>query len=164
MREAVFDVLGSLGVVPGAAVLDAFAGSGALGIEALSRGASSATFVDSDRAATLAVEENLARVGFAGRPGVRVVRMDVLSFLASSRASFDVALLDPPYRFAEWERLLDRLDAKLAVVESRVPVELPARFDLHRVYRYGGTLVTVASESGRTGSARGGRAAPEGAR
>ncbi len=157
-----FDVLGSLGVVDGADVLDAFAGSGALGIEALSRGARSVTFVDSSRDAVRSVEDNLERVGFSGRREVRVVRMDVLAFLASSVASYDVALLDPPYRFDAWEDVLATIDARVVVAESRAPVDVPDRFELHRVYRYGGTLVTVASESGRPASARGGRTAPEG--
>ncbi|MDA8292422.1 MAG: 16S rRNA (guanine(966)-N(2))-methyltransferase RsmD [Actinomycetota bacterium] len=162
VREAMFDVLGSLGVVDGADVLDAFAGSGALGIEALSRGARSVTFVDSSRDAVRSVEDNLERVGFSGRREVRVVRMDVLAFLASSVASYDVALLDPPYRFDAWEDVLATIDARVVVAESRAPVDVPDRFELHRVYRYGGTLVTVASESGRPASARGGRTAPEG--
>jgi len=156
VREAVFDVLSSLDVLRDASVLDAFAGSGALGIEALSRGAASATFVDSDREAIRTIEANLGRVGFGARPGVRVVRTDALGFLAGARARYDVALLDPPYRFGEWAQLLERLHAGVAVIESRTSVEVPDRFDLHRVYRYGGTLVTVVSESGRAGPARGG--------
>jgi len=161
VREAVFDVLSSLDVLVGASVLDAFAGSGALGIEAISRGATSVTFVDSARDATVAIEENLARVGFAGRPGVRVVRADVLAYLGAARVGYDVALLDPPYRFEDWPPLLGRLRARVAVLESRSAVEVPDRFEIHKVYRYGGTLVTVVSESERAASPRGGVGPPE---
>ena len=65
VREAIFDVLSHLGVIEDATVVDLYAGTGALGIEALSRGAKSATFVDNDRAALQVIEENLARTGFS---------------------------------------------------------------------------------------------------
>src|SRR3954467_4150678 len=77
VREAVFNALGSLGAVEGAAVADLFAGSGAMGIEALSRGAASVTFVDSARPARAAIEANLAATGFAEQ--ARVVAGDVMA-------------------------------------------------------------------------------------
>ncbi len=80
VRESVFNALGSMGAVVGASVLDLFAGSGALGIEALSRGASSATFVDSSSAATRAITENLRATGLDGI--AKVVRSDAWSYLA----------------------------------------------------------------------------------
>jgi 16S rRNA (guanine966-N2)-methyltransferase len=140
-----FDVLMSLDVIDGASVLDCFAGSGALGIEALSRGAASVTFLDTDREALRAIESNLERVGFAGRPGVRVLRSDALGFLGSSRAVYDLAFLDPPYGFAEWSGLLSRLSARTAVLESNVPVEVPATYVTYRTYRHGGTLFAVVT-------------------
>jgi 16S rRNA (guanine966-N2)-methyltransferase len=82
----------------GAAVLDLFAGSGAGGIEALSRGGARAVFVERDRAAAAAIAENLARTGFSNRGSV--VRADVAAYLAGRAASdgpFDVVLVDPPY-------------------------------------------------------------------
>jgi 16S rRNA (guanine966-N2)-methyltransferase len=145
VKEAMFDVLAALGVLGGADVLDLFAGSGALGIEALSRGAASVTFVESGRRALEAISANLERCGFAGQAGVRVVRCEALAFLARSQRRYDVALVDPPYGFAAWPALLDRLDARLAVLESSRPLDVPGRFEVHRTYRYGTTLLTVVT-------------------
>ena len=151
VREAIFDVLSSLGEVDGATVLDCLAGSGALGIEAISRGASTVTFVDIDRRAVACVEANLSRVGFSDRPGMRVVCSETLGFLATSRTRYDLALVDPPYRFDHWGPLLSRLSAGCAVLESSSPVDVPDRFAVHRVYRHGGTLVTVVTEASAPG-------------
>jgi len=85
--------------LPGAVVLDLFAGSGAAGIEALSRGAQSAVFVEKDAGAARVIAENLRRTRLAG-PRAAVVRGDVLRWLArdsASRPSFDIVLVDPPY-------------------------------------------------------------------
>lgn len=144
VREAIFDVLGSLGAVEGATVCDLFAGSGALGIEALSRGAASVTFVESAPVAVSALQANLAATGFAGRPGVRVVRGDARTFLAGSPVVFDLVLADPPYAFGEWTALLAPVRAGVVVAEHRDPIVLPDHLVEHRVYRYGSTLVTVA--------------------
>lgn len=143
VREAMFDVLTHLGAVAGATVLDGFAGSGALGIEALSRGARAVTFVEADRKAAATLEDNLRATGFAGLPGVRVVRSDLLSYLGATR-EFDLALLDPPYAFDGWPQLLGRLRCGIAVLESDRALQLPPHLELHRSYRYGTTLVTVA--------------------
>ncbi len=94
VREALFSILGT---VAGARVLDLFAGSGALGIEALSRGAAEATFVDSAPAAARAVRANLDALGI----GAEVRRADARAFLRSARAGgrqYDLVFLDPPYR------------------------------------------------------------------
>lgn len=147
VREAIFDVLGHLGAIAGAAVLDGFAGSGALGIEALSRGARTVTFVESDRSVVAALEENLRRTGFADHPGVRVVRGDVLTHLGVGGRHYDLVLLDPPYAFEDWARLLARVQAEVVVLESDRPIALPDHLALHRSYRYGTTLVTVAHGS-----------------
>src|SRR5947207_548827 len=84
VREAVFNVLTSLGEVEGATVVDLFAGTGALGIEALSRGAAHATFVDRDPVAVATIRDNLAAVGLAGASS-EVVRADVLRWLEHGR-------------------------------------------------------------------------------
>ncbi len=154
VREAIFDVLDHLGVVEGANVADVFAGTGALGIEALSRGAASATFVDADRDAVATINWNLetTRLGSAKS---RIVRADALAWCKSVTAPFDVALVDPPYAFDRWRELLERLPARLAVLESSYEVELAGPFVLHRVYRYGGTLVTVAVTSPSSSAAPG---------
>lgn len=151
VREAIFDVLGHLDAVVGAEVVDLFAGSGALGIEALSRGAASVTFVESDPVVARGLEANLAAVGFAGAPRVRVVRREATGFLAGVPHRYDLALADPPYAFGGWPELLGHLRAGVAVLESDRPLELPAGLELHRSYRYGGTLVTVARAPERAG-------------
>ena len=146
VREAIFDILEARGLVEGASVLDLYAGSGALGIEALSRGAASCTFVDSDRRAVAAIGANLDAVGLGGRPGVEVVRAEALAWLSASPAPVDLGLVDPPYRFEEWPRLLELLPARVAVLEHGRPLEVAGRFDTLRRYRYGGTLVTLVAQ------------------
>jgi 16S rRNA (guanine966-N2)-methyltransferase len=147
VREAVFNALGSLGVVHGAEVVDLFAGSGALGIEALSRGAARVHFVESDRRAADVVATNLADLGFGDR-GV-VVRRTVETALADLPDDVDLVLADPPYAFHAWSGLLDRLAPKLAdgavvVAESDRPLDLPAGWEKVRERAYGGTVVVFA--------------------
>ena len=102
VRESIFDILGSQGGVEGLHVVDLFCGSGALGVEALSRGAASATFVDLDPEALAAVRLNLDAVGLADEP-VTLVRASLPGWLEGGAAgSFDLALCDPPYDFADW--------------------------------------------------------------
>jgi 16S rRNA (guanine966-N2)-methyltransferase len=158
VREAVFNSLHSLGAVEGATVLDLFAGSGALGIEALSRGAAEATFVDTDRRAGAAIEANLAATGLGER--ATVVRAEAASVLAragSEGRRWDLALLDPPYSFDGWAALLAEVPADLVVVESDRPIDAGPGWDVVRERRYGSTLVAVLrppSPPGRpTGSA-----------
>lgn len=92
VRQAVFSILGSR--VEGARVLDLFAGSGALGLEALSRGAASCCFVDSHRQAVAVIGENLAKSRLEGG---RVVRAEVAAFLRRDAGSYDLVFADPPY-------------------------------------------------------------------
>ena len=146
VREAIFDILEARGLVEGASVLELYAGSGALGIEALSRGAASCTFVDSDRRAVAAIRANLESVALAGRAGIRVVGAEALSFLSASPDPVDLGLVDPPYRFEEWPRLLELLAARVAVLEHARPLEEAGRFLILRRYRYGGTLVTLVAQ------------------
>jgi 16S rRNA (guanine966-N2)-methyltransferase len=141
VRESIFDVLGSLMDLDDTDVADLFAGSGALGIEALSRGARSVTFVDNSLAAVRAVEANVTGTGLD--PGqTQVVRADVLDWLRRPHR-FDLALCDPPYAFEAWDDLLGRLQAEVAVLESDRPVPVPETWEIIRNKRYGGTLVTV---------------------
>lgn len=149
VREAVFSMLGT---VEGASVLDLFAGSGAMGLEALSRGAASCTFVERDRAAARVIGANLEKLRLTGAV---VVTGDVASALRderSRRRRFDLVLVDPPYD--EWdahardlsELLPDVLsDDALAVLETsdRVEPELP--LDLVTTRRYGSARITVFS-------------------
>jgi 16S rRNA (guanine966-N2)-methyltransferase len=95
VREAAFNLIGP---VDGASVLDLYAGSGAMGLEALSRGARRAVFVEADRAACRAIERNLEKLRLTS---ARVVCDDVLRFLATERGRHDLVLVDPPYELLE---------------------------------------------------------------
>ena len=140
VREAIFNALGSLGAVEGARVVDLFAGSGALGIEALSRGAAWCTFVERDRAARAAITANLAATGLAAR--ATVVAADVMAWLARGAGPFDLALADPPYAFDDWPALLALVPADLVVVESDREVDPGPGWAHVRTRRYGGTVVS----------------------
>ncbi len=144
VREAVFNALGSLDAVVGARVLDLFAGSGALGIEALSRGAASATFVDTSQQAIDAVRANLASTGLEGT----VIRTDAHRY---DDGPFELALLDPPYATTdeEWAWLLDHLDAQVVVLESDREIDLGDAWDVLRSKRYGNTMVQIARRPSR---------------
>jgi 16S rRNA (guanine966-N2)-methyltransferase len=147
VREAVFDMLFSLGGVEGLLVADLCAGSGAMGIEALSRGAASVTFVDRSPAALAAVRANLAAVGLDDpeRTGdAEVVRADLDRWVATTASRYDLVLCDPPYDFDGWETLLPRLPTDLAVLESRSEITAPPGWGVIKRKRYGGTIVTVA--------------------
>ncbi|MGC8471958.1 MAG: RsmD family RNA methyltransferase [Acidimicrobiales bacterium] len=145
VREAIFDVLGSMGGVGGAHVVDLFCGSGALGVEALSRGAASVTFVDDDPGALAAVRVNLAATGLAS-PAATLVRAELPGWLDRA-PRVDLALCDPPYAFREWDALLARLQSDVAVLESGAGLEPPPGWVVTRSRRYGGTLVTVVRMS-----------------
>jgi 16S rRNA (guanine966-N2)-methyltransferase len=143
VREALFSMLGD---VSGLRVLDLFAGSGALGIEALSRGAESATFVESDARAVATIRRNLESLGAEGE----VSRRDALAFLASPAGYFDLVLADPPYDSAPLlaGQLAERLPGVLSenariVTESdkRRPLELP--FPLLRERTYGDIRIAI---------------------
>ncbi len=152
VREALFSIIGS---VEGLHVLDLFAGSGALGIEALSRGAASATFVDSSRAAVAAIRTNAMMIDDAAR--VRVVPTDWQPALRAERAAgrtYGLCLLDPPYTVLD--RIAGDLGSALApvlsdgatlVVEHRVaagPVHIEGLLISARTDRtYGGTGIAV---------------------
>jgi 16S rRNA (guanine966-N2)-methyltransferase len=144
VREAIFNALGSRGGVEGEPVADLFAGSGALGVEALSRGAAHATFVDRDRAAREAIRRNVESCGFGER--ATIVGGTVERWLAglSPGARFAVAFCDPPYAFDGWPTLLEALPADLVVAESERAVPLPDGWELVRDARYGGTWVGFA--------------------
>ena len=143
VREALFNALGSMDAIAGATVLDLFAGTGALGIEALSRGASTATFIDADPRAVAAIKANLQATGMAER--ARVVQADVVRFLTERPpADVDIAFADPPYAFDGWARLLEVLPARLVAIEARSHVELPSVWHPLRSKRYGDTVVTLA--------------------
>lgn len=145
VREALFSILGD---VSGLRVLDLYAGSGALGIEALSRGATEAVFVDSSQAAVTAICRNLSELGIEAL----VQRRDALAYLAGAAGGepYDLVFADPPYDSAlrVAAGLAERLPPVLSpgaviVTESnkRAPLELP--FDLLRERSYGDTRIAV---------------------
>jgi len=138
VREAVFNSLDSAGLIDGAAVLDLFAGSGAMGIEALSRGAARCDFVEHDARALDALRQNLDALGLAAR--ARVHRVDALR--GAPRAHFDLAIADPPYQFDKWPELIAVLDADVLVAESDREIEPVDGWELVRARRYGRTFVT----------------------
>jgi 16S rRNA (guanine966-N2)-methyltransferase len=149
VREALFNALDSMGVLAGARVIDAFAGSGALGIEALSRGAARATFVEADAAARAVVAANLDATGLSER--ATVSGGDGLRSVAGG--VWDLVLLDPPYGSDRWDELWPAVLEGLApngvvVAESDRELALPDGLDATRCKRYGGTVVTFASPSG----------------
>jgi len=145
VREAMFSSLTSLDAIRDARVLDLFAGTGALGIEALSRGAASATFVDADHAAIRAIEHNLSTTGLGG--DAKVVHGDALRFVEATHWSaengFDLALVDPPYAFDEWPRLLAALPARLALLETGAHIDIHPPWVAVRSRRHGDTVVTL---------------------
>jgi 16S rRNA (guanine966-N2)-methyltransferase len=108
VREAAFNLIGP---VDDASVLDLFAGSGAMGLEALSRGAASAVLVESDREALRAIDRNVEKLGLTG---VTVVPRDAAQALATDRRRYDLILCDPPYGYADHDRLAPYLVRALA--------------------------------------------------
>jgi 16S rRNA (guanine966-N2)-methyltransferase len=148
VRESLFSLLGPL---EGARVLDLFAGSGALGIEALSRGAATVDFVDSAPAAVRAVRANLDALGVV--EGVRLRRQDARAFLRAARTAgheYDLVFLDPPYRLAAvLGRELSPALAELLAANGRVVSESDRRTPLDLGLpmtderRYGDTLIRI---------------------
>jgi len=153
VREALFDLLGPL---EGAAVADLFAGSGALGLEALSRGAASLVAVDLAAEAVRAVRANLKTLGLEtgeGEPPITVLRRDLgrgLGFLGPF-GPFDLILADPPYGRGWPERLLDRLPAGFLTPGGRLVLETSTQeslvsgppWNLNQDRRYGQTRLLI---------------------
>jgi len=138
VREAIFNSLGSAGLLEGALVADLFAGSGAIGIEALSRGAERCVFVERHRTALRALEENLDTLGLRDRS--KVIAADANS--AAATVDADIVFADPPYDFDAWPEFLARVRADTVVIESGVDVVAPAGWHVIRSKKYGRTRVT----------------------
>lgn len=146
VKEGMFSAVQFL--LPGAAVLDLFAGSGQLGIEALSRGAARAVFVDENRAAVDVVIQNLKTAGLFKQ--ARVTQMEARQYLNGSNETFDLILLDPPYRRQMVHQLLPLLERRLnaggvLLCETELEAALPDREGAllkKKDYRYGKILVT----------------------
>ncbi len=140
VRQAVFNSLGSMGVLEGATVADLYAGCGALGIEALSRGAASCVFVERDRSALLALRANLKDLGLEARS--HVAATDVMAYIPGI-SGVDIAFIDPPYSFTNWPALLQFLNAGLIVAESDHEVAADDGWVTLRSKRYGRTVITT---------------------
>jgi 16S rRNA (guanine966-N2)-methyltransferase len=151
-REGLFASLG--GLVTGARCLDLYAGTGALGVEALSRGAAHCVFVDSSVSAVRTIRENLSRAGFADR--ALVLRAEAGRFLARPGDPFDLAFADPPYATprrrlgAVLDALTRRLDRSATFVLTRASRDstdvIPVNFRVVRRLIYGDTLVLFCRE------------------
>ncbi|MDQ3913072.1 MAG: 16S rRNA (guanine(966)-N(2))-methyltransferase RsmD [Actinomycetota bacterium] len=153
VREAIFNTLGQF--FEGGEALDLYAGTGALGIEALSRGCERATFVEKNRLAVRTIRENLMRAGCA--VGGEVIRGDVaevLERLVSEQRKFHLIFVDPPYRIPPREigNVLERLDVLIApsgwaVLEGSGPLAQTTETMKGVSRRYGGTVVTFLERS-----------------
>ena len=154
VREAVFNALFARGGVAGARVADLFAGSGALGVEALSRGAEHCWFVESARGAVAVIDGNLADLGFGDR--ATVLAGEVERLVDRLPDDLDVVFADPPYRFDQWDDLLSQLLPHLAedgfvVAESDRPPAVPDGWEILWDRTYGGTVITFTAPTAGTG-------------
>ena len=149
VKEALFSIIHF--DLPGAKVLDLFGGTGQLGIEALSRGAASATFVDQAEPACRLIKENLRRAKLENAG--KVVRGDYMEYLSRCREEYDIILLDPPYAEVFLENALKRIaeidilrSGGIIVAERPVGKELPWEFPgftRSKDYKYGTVLLTL---------------------
>ena len=149
VKEAMFSIIQF--DLPGARVLDLFGGTGQLGIEAISRGAKSAVFVDAREDACRLIRENLKRANMSSE--CTVVRSDYLAFLKKCTDSFDIVLLDPPYAEEFLEKSLKMIteidilqSGGIIIAERPVGKDLPWDFSGYtrsKDYKYGKTLLTL---------------------
>ena len=149
VKEAMFSIIQF--DIPGARVLDLFGGTGQLGIEALSRGAKSAVFVDAGEPACRLIRENLKRTRLEN--DARAVRADYLDYLSKCRETYDIVFLDPPYAEVFLENALKKLTeidilqtGAIIVAERPVGKELPwdfPGFTRSKDYKYGNILLTL---------------------
>lgn len=149
VKEGIFNIIQF--DIEGRKILDLFAGTGQLGIEALSRGAASAVFIDQRREAAALVKENLKLTGF--EQNSRVICTDAAAFLSSAKEKFDLIFVDPPYAANLWKNTLDTISQfdilsnhGIIVCESPVSREMPPvdpPYFQRRVYRYGKIKITT---------------------
>ena len=149
VKEALFSIIQF--DLPGTRVLDLFGGTGQLGIEAISRGAKSAVFVDAEEKACRLIRENLRRARMEAEG--RVLRSDYLSYLNGCKETFDIILLDPPYAEVFLENALKKISeidilqsGGIIVTERPLGKDLPWDFSGYvrsKDYKYGKTLLTL---------------------
>lgn len=145
VREAVFNALGSLDAVDGATVVDAFAGTGAMGIEALSRGAAHCTFIEKDREALQVLKRNISLLGLSDRSSV--ISVDAVSALAQ-HGECDLFIADPPYGFSDWSSVLRHVKATVVVLESDREIAEVDGWETVRAKKYGRTHVAFLQPAG----------------
>lgn len=146
VKEAIFSII-QFDLI-GSGVLDLFSGSGQLGIEALSRGASYVTFVDNSKASIEVIKENINTTGLGQNS--RVANMDALDFLNGTKSTFDIALLDPPYNKNILLKVLPLLETKMnsqgiVICEHENNLEFPksvGRLEMKKQYKYGKISLT----------------------
>ena len=155
VREALFSALEARDAIAGARVLDLYAGSGALALEAISRGAASAVLVEKSYAAVQVCKANAAlvsgRAGRGERPSIRIIGKPATSYLSSALDDFDLVFIDPPYEVGglELDHVLEGLVPRLALDavvalerSSRTPVPAwPGGLALDKMSRYGETTI-----------------------
>ncbi len=155
LRETLFNILAPR--IAGARVLDGYAGTGAVGIEALSRGAEHVTFVEKDRRAAALIEENAQMCGLKG--GYTIASGDFLASHRGVAGSFDLILLDPPYDIGNVRDVLDRAASLLApegllVLEraTRLEPDAPSTLERMRDVRSGDSTLTMFIKAGASHS------------
>lgn len=156
VKEAVFSIIQF--EIEGSRVLDLFAGTGQMGIEALSRGASQAVFIDGRREACQLVQENLKRAKLTDR--AQVVQSDYMGYLERCRSSFDLIFLDPPYAEIFLENALKKISeidilSDRGIIICERPAEKPLDFEIPGLQRgkdnrYGKTWITVFRKAEHT--------------
>lgn len=149
VKEALFSIINF--DIPGAKVLDLFGGTGQLGIEALSRGATAATFVDAREESCKLIRENLKRTKL--EQDAKVIRSDYLDYLSRCREQYDIIFLDPPYAEVFLENAIKRITEidilhsnGIIVAERPLGKELPWKFEgftRSKDYKYGKVLLTI---------------------
>lgn len=154
VKESLFNIIQF--DIPGRRVLDLFGGTGQLGIESLSRGAASCTFVDQRRDAVKLIRENLAECRLSEQ--AKVLQGDSLAFLSSCREKFDVIFLDPPYHTDLMDRALELVTKIDILSENGIIIcetmaqrelpQLPAPYEWGKDYRYGQIKLTIGRRQG----------------
>ena len=152
VRESVFNIIGNL--ISDAQFVDLYAGTGAVGIEALSRGASAVFFVEADRKRTEQIEKMLKDCGYSSKADI--IRGEASAFIAKAvreGSKFDIIFLDPPYHSGELERILPQLsggemlnDKGIIIAEHLSKKKLPdetGNFVQKKAYKYGDTMLTL---------------------
>lgn len=154
VRESLFNVISQYDVIDGARVLDLFAGTGALGFEALSRGAACVAFVDDGRVAQRLIGQNIAKLRVGAE--TEIIRRDARHLPGRTGAPFDLVFLDPPYRKGFGTTALRAADKggwlardAFIVWEEASEMQPPDGFVLHDRRRYGDTHVTLMSKQSK---------------